>query len=646
MNPESNPSEESRVSNGEPGSGEPAALELLLRCVPFFQGLQRLDVARLVGALDRVDFPAGSLIFAEGAQADSLYLLGTGRIAVSVVGATNKVLAEIEAPACFGELGLLLEQRTGSVHAVTDVTVWKLPRPRFDRVLEDQPAIGIAMARAMADLLDRRSRELAGAPFRVAEKPSTVLPSVPITRSPGQRLAAAGIVFAVPTVLWYAPPPHGLSAHGWHVGLIVLGAALAWLLELVPDFVVALAMATAWGLAGLVPLARAFAGFTSPSYIVALGALGIGAAMARSGLLFRIALLLLKTFPTTYAGQVLALLASGVAVTPLMPLGIGRVATVAPLTQELAEGLGYAERSRGSAGLAFAGILGYGAFSSIFFTGLAMNFYVDELLPPADRAHFGWVAWLAAAMPMGLVILAGSVVLLLVLLRPEQTVQPTADVLKRQQHVLGALSRQEVVTIVSLAVLLLGLIFQPLLHVDSGWLALISLVVALAGGALDRESFRTEIDWGFLILFGVLLGAGGVLAAAGLDQWIGNALVPLANAVRNPSILVMLLGAFVVACRVVLPWIPATLLLSLALVPAASRLGVSPWIVGFVILMAANTWLHPRQSDYYRIVRGATRGEMFVERHGLIIGVGLTALTLAGLALSVPYWRAMGLFAR
>ena len=202
---------------------------------------------------------------------------------------------------------------------------------------------------------------------------------------------------------------------------------------------------------------------------------------------------------------------------------------------------------------------------------------------------------------MGLVILAGSIVLLLVLLRPEQTVQPTADVLKRQQHVLGA---------------------------------------------LDRETFRTEIDWGFLILFGVLLGAGGVLGAAGLDRWIGNALVPLASAVRNPGILVMLLGAFVVACRVVLPWIPATLLLSLAVVPAASRLGVSPWVVGFVILMAANTWLHPRQSDYYRIVRGATRGEMFGERHGLIIGVGLTALTLAGLALSVPYWRAMGLFTR
>lgn len=636
-------SEEPSVAARESAATETEALESLLGCVPFFQGLQRLDVARLVGALDRVEFTPGSLIFAEAARGDALYLLEAGRVAVCA-GSSNHVLTELEAPTCFGEFGLLLEQRTASVRAVTDVRAWRLPRPRFDRLLEERPTIGIAMARALADLVDRRSREHAGAPSRVREKPASFL-RTGMRRSPGKRLAAAAVVFAVPAALWYASPPSGLSPQGWHAGLIVLAAALAWLLEPVPDFVVALAMAAAWGLAGLVPLARAFAGFTSPSYIVAVGALGLGAAMARSGLLFRIALLLLRTFPATYVGQMLALLAGGVAVTPLMPLSIGRVATVAPLAQELAEGLGYAGRSRGTAGLAFAGILGYGAFSSIFFTGLAMNFYVQALLSPADRARFGWTGWLVAAAPMGLLILVGCVAMLLVLLRPEQALAASAETIRRQQRVLGPLSWRESVTIASLAVLLLGLILQPLLRVDSGWLALISLVVLLAGGALDRESFRTSIEWGFLILFGILLGTGGVLSAVGLDRWIGDALVPLARFAGSSGLLVVLLGALVVACRLVLPWIPATLLLSVALVPAAPRLGVSSWVVGFVVLMAANTWLHPRQSDYCRIARGATRGEMFTERAALMVGAGLTVLTLMGLALSVPYWRAIGILA-
>ncbi len=632
--------DQERVSNSS------ESVEALLRRVPFLRNLHRLDLARLIGALERVDFSKGTLIFAEGAQADALYLIEAGRVAVTIAGsADGTVLTELEAPAHFGELGLLLEYRTGSVRALTDVKAWKLPRERFDRLLEERPVIGVTMAGALAELLDRRSREHAGAPLRAKAEQATVL-SATVTRSTRWRLAAIAIVLGVPLVLWSAPPPHGLNSQGWHVGLIVFAGALAWLLEPVPDFVVALAMTTAWGLAGLVPLGQAFAGFTTSSYVVALGALGLAAAMARSGLLFRIALLLLKTFPATYVGQVFALFVGGLAVTPLVPFGIGRVAIVTPLTQELAQGLGCPPKSRGSAGLAFAGILGYGAFSSIFLTGLAMNFYVDEMLPPGDRLHFTWLAWLMSAVPMGVVILAGSILMLLVLFRPERTVRPTTEVLQRQERVLGRLSREEAVTIASLAVLLLGLLFQPVLRIESGWLALLSLVVAIGGGALNRETFRTSVEWGFLVLFGVLLGTGGVLRSVGVDRWIGDMLVPLTHSVRNPGALIMLLGVFVVVCRLALPWIPATLLLSLALVPAAPRLGLSPWVVGFVVLMVANTWLHPRQSDYYRMTRDATRGQMFTDRHGLIVGCGLTVLTLAGLAVSLPYWSAIGLLGR
>lgn len=53
-----------------------------------------------------------------------------------------------------------------------------------------------------------------------------------------------------------------------------------------------------------------------------------------------------------------------------------------------------------------------------------------------------------------------------------------------------------------------------------------------------------------------------------------------------------------------------------------------------------------RQSDYYRLMRDATRGEMLTERHGTMVGVGLTVLALLGFAASLPYWRALGLLAR
>jgi DASS family divalent anion:Na+ symporter len=618
-------------------------VETLVRGVSFFRSLDRVDIARLTGALEQVAFAAGDVVFAEGDEADALYLLDRGRIAISLGGpAGERRLVEAEGPGYFGEMGLLLARRTASVRAVTDILTWKLSRERFDRVARERPGVGLAIATALANLVDRRSREYAGVSAVEAVRPPVRL-DLPRRAAPARHRFLGGIAaVGVPAVLWIAPPPGGLTTAGWHTGLIVLGAVLAWLAEPVPDFVAALAMVAAWGVAGLVPLPRALAGFTSPSFAIALSALGLAAAMVSSGLLYRTALGLLQAFPRSYTGQVLALLAGGLLTTPLMPLSLGRIAAIAPLTTELSEHLGYAPCSRGSAGLAFAAIFGYAAFSSVFFTGLAMNFYVFALLPEADRAHFSWLAWLAAAAPAGAVLLVGAGAILLGVFGPA-TVRPvSADALERQRRVLGPVTASERVTIVAIAVLIIGLAAEPVLRLDGTSVAMLALVVVLAGGVLGREAFRSSIDWGFLVLFGVLLGTGAVLHRAGIDRWIGAALIPAARSVPGPGLLVVLLGAAIMLLRLVLPWIPATLLLSLALVPSAVALGLSPWVVGFVVLVAANAWLLPRQSDYCRLVREATHGELFTERQAFVAGAALSGLTLLAIALSLPYWRFLG----
>jgi DASS family divalent anion:Na+ symporter len=356
-------------------------------------------------------------------------------------------------------------------------------------------------------------------------------------------------------------------------------------------------------------------------------------------------LLLLKTFPATHTGQVLALLLGGALITPLVPLGLARVAAVAPLTRELTQALGCLPGSRASAGVAFAGLIGYGLFSSIFLSGLVMNFFVLDLLPEPERARFDWLTWLASAAPAGLVLLAGAAALLLGLFRPETALNPTAEVLRRQERALGRLSRREGVTLAAVGILLVGLLIQPVVRIDTAWLAIGALAVALAGGGIEREQFRGAIDWGFLTFFGVLLGTGGVLRSVGVDRWIAESLVPLARTVGDPGTLVLLLSVFVIGCRLVLPWIPATLLLSLALVPAAPQLGLSPWVVGFVVLLAANTWLHPTQSDFYRLMRNAGGEDLATERHGIVVGVAMTVVVLVALTASVPYWRAVGVLA-
>ncbi len=616
----------------------------MIRLVPFFRGLDRVDVARLIGALEAISAPAGTEIVAEGAEADGLYLLEEGMVRISVrTDSGGRPVAMVRAPGSFGELGLLVGRRTASVHAVTEVRVWKLPRLRFEQLVRERPGIGLAVAAAMAQLVDRRSRELVGAPLGELPTPALVTDARPAPPPRLWRWAGWIASLGVPVVLWSLAPPAGLSVDGWHVLAIIVGAALAWFFEPVPDFVVALLLAGAWGLTRLVPLPQVFAGFASSSWLVALSALGLAAAMTQSGLLFRCALLSMRAFAPTHAGQVLGLLAGGVVITPLVPLSIARIVAIAPVSLELSRAFGYPPRSRGGAALALAGLTGYGYFSSIFLTGLASNFFVLELLPAAERARFDWLTWLASAAPSGVLMLIGAAAVLLFLFRPERRVVVPGETLRQQQRVLGPLSRQERVTLAALVIFLLGLIAQPVLHVDAGWLAVASLTVTLAGGALDRDRFRGGIDWGFLILFGVLLGTGGVLQKAGIDRWIAAGLTTMTAGIRGPGTLLVLIALGVVIARLALPRFPAQFLLCLALVPAAPALGISPWLMGFVVLVVAHTWILPNQGLEYLITRDLTRGEAFTDRQGLIAGIALTVVRVAAIAASIPYWRALGL---
>jgi anion transporter len=621
------------------------ALEKLLRLVPYFRDLDRVSLARLAGALEPIDVKAGAEITREGTEAHELYLVERGELSAAVHSPDGAVeVGQVSAPGTFGEMGLLLSRRTATVQATTDARLWRLPRDRFEQLVRERPDIGLRVATALADTLDRRQRALVGAPQLEEARPLT-LDARPQRRGVRSRVIGAVAAIAIPFALWWIAPPDGLSVQGWHIFLVLVGAGIAWLLEPIPDFAVALAMAGAWGILGLATVAQAFSGFASSSWVLALGALALAAAMLRSGLLFRAALTLLRAFPATHTGQLLALVFGGVLLTPLVPLSVARVAAIAPLANELSHALGYAPRSKGSASLGFAGLVGYWYFSSVFLTGLATNFFVVGLLSADDQRRFGWIGWLAAAAPVGIVCLIGALVVLLVMLRPERRGQVSAETIRRQSRILGPVTRQERVAIAALAVLVVGLVAQPLLQIDAAWLALAALVIVTAG-VLDRERFRSLMDWGFLAFLGVLLGSGSVLQSGGVDRWISGLLLNATGAVSSPGLLVIVFAVLVMLSRIVLPSRPAMVLLSLALVPAAPALGISPWVAGFVVLVASNVWVLPYQGLEYLIARDATGGEAFDDRQGTQVGAALTLVRLLAIALAVPVWQAMGLVGR
>ena len=89
--------------------------------------------------LRRLLYAAHDVVFRKGESADSLYILARGRVRVVDHDASGRriELAELAAPAYFGEMGLLTGQpRLATVIAIDDAVCYQLGKAGFDAILQ------------------------------------------------------------------------------------------------------------------------------------------------------------------------------------------------------------------------------------------------------------------------------------------------------------------------------------------------------------------------------------------------------------------------------------------------------------------------------------------------------------------------------
>ena len=162
-----------------------------------------------------------------------------------------------------------------------------------------------------------------------------------------------------------------------------------------------LGLVAAWILLGVARPSEALAGFASKEWLFVVAVYGLAAATARSGLLYRIGLLLVRRVPHGTLQQAATLLLTGLALTPLIPSATGRASLVLPLARALAEALRIPDRSGASAVLGLAAWTGAGPLMFVSLSGSGTCLLAWGLLPEASRARVGWVQWLVAAAAAG-----------------------------------------------------------------------------------------------------------------------------------------------------------------------------------------------------------------------------------------------------
>jgi di/tricarboxylate transporter/CRP-like cAMP-binding protein len=456
------------------------------------------------------------------------------------------------------------------------------------------------------------------------------------------------VVFALAAglVVWHLPPPAALDTAGMRFLATLTVALVLWSVNVFDDFVVALGLMVAWIAAGIVRPEVALSGFTKPSWFLFVGALGLGAGVTRSGLLYRAALAMVRRVTPSYPRYTAILAAAEVLATPALPSMISRMAVVAPVSWAIAESVGFAPRSPGAAGLVFATFVGFSLLGFAFLTGSTGGLLGWNVLPEAARVQFGWTAWAVAAAPAGVITLGGLwlAIHLLFRLPPGGEVRGSRERFQAQIEILGPFTRREACSLGVLVLAITGWSTTSLHGVGEAWVALGALLLCLLGGVLDRGSLRANVDLGFLLFLGVVSSLSAVVTAVQADRWLMTLVSPvLETAAVNATTLLLTVALVNITVRFVLNKFAAMILLTLTLAPLGAQLGVHPGVVLLVILLTTDVWFFPYQLDVYQIAYFGTGEQGFTHAQGRQLMVAKLVVALVAIVISVPWWRLLGL---
>ncbi|MZP30462.1 cyclic nucleotide-binding domain-containing protein [Heliobacterium undosum] len=653
-------------------------VDLRLLDMPIFSGLDRVDRAKLLPEFEEVRFPAGHVVFHEGDPGDSLYLIISGSVTVyrePVDGHAPRVLAQYDAHDCFGEMALLTgDPRTVTAKTITPCRLARLSKERFDDLLQQHHRLAIDFTKLLSNRLARYSGHDRDLQQTIAEEiavdavydgngyseealtqrrqPSATL-ELPSPSGGGawihklkqsKTLALLGFTALSVTLLSFLL--HSLGMQPAHIAMlqIIAAAALFWSFDLFSPHAIALCLPLAAVLLQATTPAVAFSGFSHSSWFLILGVSALTAGISRTGLMYRLALLVMKRFPPNYGGQTLAWAITGALLTPVIPSSNARVALMTPLLIALGETLRLPARSNASVGLSMSCLLGFGHMSFLFLNGAAVCYLILGLLPHHEAQAMPYQTWFLHAVPLALPFFILSLLAVLLLFPHKEPLQIHPEMIDAQLTILGPLTREEKVCLLATSFSLIGFLTQSWHHIDSAWVALVSFLILYAGAVLNDKTIRSGIDWGFLITFGSMLGFGNAMKQTGLTDALSQLLQPMLQMVMgNQLVFLLAVAVYIYLLRFVLPITPALLVGMLTVTPLCEAMQIDPIAAGLILLLSSNTWVLPNQNAMYFSMLDGTDEKLFNHDQTRRLAILYGLICLVSVCAAVPFWEMAGL---
>ncbi|MBE9048054.1 anion permease [Pleurocapsales cyanobacterium LEGE 10410] len=598
----------------------------------LFHDLDVRDFSKFVKHINFRIYQAGETIFKSNAPAKNVYYVYSGSVNIAI---ENKVIDEVSGNCIGEEAAIDVAHYLSNAVANSVALVLEIPQEAIRKVFQTNPKkqtefYSLFIYRSMGVRITKPS---------IARTTSTK-PSLQFNQPLGWISA-----IIVPLLVFYTTHQAGFEWNSYIFLMILSATIVMWIFSLVPEFIPAIFAILSLLILGVAPSSVILSGFASGSFFMAMSLFGLGAIIADSGITYRAVLLASRFLPFSQFWYSLSLLVNGILLTPVLPSANGRIKLIGILLIELLDSVGIRSKGKLATNLAVSTFMGVSLFSSVFLSSKSANFVVYGLLPPQVQQQFSWGYWLTATTVMGLVTIAGYLLVSSLVFRTDESLNVSQERVDLQLKVLGTMTNMEWLALGSVFLFLIGITTASIHKIDLPWIALGVFFLFLSLGLMGKKDFQTKIDWSFLILLGSLVGLAKTMSYIELDRMIGSNLEWLGYFMGNDfGLFVIIFLATILFIRLLLPNNATVAIFATILIPMAETNGINPWLVGILLLSFSDIWLLPYQCSYYLLFREImSESNMFNERLMLRTNILTIGIRLAAIYISFPYWEKLGL---
>ncbi len=446
------------------------------------------------------------------------------------------------------------------------------------------------------------------------------------------------LVCVVAAVVFFLPPPAGVTANIMHAtALLVLTIGL-WALGALPEYLTALLFYLLAVVLAIAPPQVVFSAFTSASMWLVLGGLGIAEAVAATGLGRRFAGVLFDRYASSYTALIIAIALVATALSFFMPATVARMLLLIPIVMALAQRVGFAPGSSGYNGLCLTAIIITYQSGSAILPANAPNLVLAGATDTLYGVQLIYAEYLWVMFPVLGLLKGAAAVALIGWLYPAR-VNPLADH-PAPSRMSAAERRLAVILVVALLLWMTDVVHG----VRAGWVALAAGIACLLPriGVLPAAAFN-EVRLGPFFYVGASIGLGAVVHESGLGDVLGRTLQGTMNLQSDSDFVnFMSLGFLNVAAGIVLTNPAQPAVMAALAGPFADAAGWPLHAALMTVAVGYNVMLLPYQVPPFVVGMGVAAMPM---RVALRLTVPLAALgVLVFMPLDYLWWRLIGYF--